>query len=116
MRVVLSVVVLWLPADFFAELVLADEAPPPWWVFTLVVSAPLARLVLRSVWTPSDDAVRDDNVATRLSTQLSRTLEPDDGEASEPPITDRTPPRRWWTPARSRLPQGVRRAHPRLRS
>jgi hypothetical protein len=48
-----------------------------------------------SVLAPSDDAVRDDGVAARLSAQLSRTLEADDREPPEPLIDDRTPPRRW---------------------
>ena len=94
-RVAITVVVLWLPLMFFAELVLADAALRPWWIFTLLVSAPLAWLVLRSVWAPSDDAVRDDRVATSISTQLSRSLDPEEREAPGPPIADRAPPRRW---------------------
>jgi hypothetical protein len=94
-RLAITAVMLVWPAMALIEIVVAGGTARAWFTFLLIVGTASATLVLRSVWVLSDDAVRDDRLATNLSTRLSRSLDEDAGAGPRPLIAERRPPRRW---------------------
>ena len=99
MRVTITAAVAVWPALALLQLVLQDGTARAWLSFCLILGIAVNVVVLRSVWTLSDDAVRDDNLGSRLSTRLSRSLDEqardEDPERRPTPIAEREPPRRW---------------------
>lgn len=91
-RVVLTGLLLVVPAVCLLLLVSDGTLLAAWWVLMLLLSLVVAGLILRSVWVVSDDAVRDDNLMQGRVRRIARRFRDDEGL---PSLHDREPPRRW---------------------